>query len=141
LQARRIKTPMDAIILIIEVAAFVFPVISIPVWMYANARATRRLGQAAIRYYRQPQTTEASPVDLVLPAPPTRRRRRQFIATAVPLAAAFGVLAVFLPFGRYSHHLQWVGLALAELALVLTFARLIRITNPAPMSTAKRETN
>lgn len=53
-QARRIKTPMDAIILIIEVAAFVFPVISIPVWMYANARATRRL-------VRPPCATTARP--------------------------------------------------------------------------------
>jgi hypothetical protein len=88
LQIRRIKTPMDAIILIVEVAAFVFPVISIPVWMFANARATRRLGHAAIRYYRQTPTTEANSVGLVLPPPPTRRRRRQFIATAVPLAAA-----------------------------------------------------
>jgi hypothetical protein len=132
LQARRIKTPMDAVILIVEVGAFVFPVISIPVWMYANARATRRLGEAAIGYYRTAPTIDAGAAGLVLPAPPTRRRRRLFIATAVPLAAAFGVLAAFLPFGRYGHHLRWVGLALAELALVLIFARLIRITKPNP---------
>jgi hypothetical protein len=141
LQARRIKTPMDAVILIVEVVAFVFPVISIPVWMYANARATRRLGQAAIHYYRQPATTETSPLDVVLLAPLTRRRRRQFIATAVPLAAAFGVLAAFLPFGRWGHHLQWVGLVLAELALILTFARLIRITKPARANTASGQIN
>jgi hypothetical protein len=139
LQARRIKSLMDAIILIVEVAAFIFPVISIPVWMYANARATRRLGQAAIRYYRQDPATEPSTVDVVLFAPPTRQRRRQFIACAVPLAAAFGALAALLPIGRWGHHLQWVGLALAELALVLTFARLIRITNPPRANTARQE--
>jgi hypothetical protein len=76
---------------------------------------------------------------LVLPAPPRRRRRRLFISTAIPLAAAFAVLAAFLPFGRYGHHLRWVGLALAELALVLIFARLIRTPNRIRSSSPQSE--
>jgi hypothetical protein len=141
LQVRRLKTPIDVAIVIVEVASFLVPVVSIPVWAAANARATRRLGRAAISFYSQPSTTDSSTATLVLPSPPTRRQRRQFVATLVPLAAALGVLAAILPFGRYTHNLRWAGLVLAELALILTFARLVRITRPANTDTAKKQTH
>ncbi len=135
LQIRRFRTPMDVAVGIVEVISFVFPVVSIPVWAFASARATRRLGRAAIRYYNQPPIADDAPATLILPPPPTPRHRRRFIATLVPLAVALGVLAAILPFGRYTHNLRWAGLALAELALLLTFARLIRITSPSTRST------
>ncbi len=141
LQVRLLKTPMDVAIVIVEVVSFLIPVISIPVWAAANARATRRLGRAAISFYSQPPTTGRSAATLVLPSPPTRRQRRQFIATLVPLAAALGVLAAVLPFGRYTHNLRWAGLVLAELALILTFSRLVRITRPAQTDPSKKQTH
>jgi hypothetical protein len=50
------------------------------------------------------------------------------IARVVPLALALGVLFAFLPIGRYSHHLRWAGFVIGELALVLIFVRVIRLT-------------
>jgi hypothetical protein len=106
----------------------VLPVVSIPVWAVANARATRRLGRAAVNFYAGPPTHGGADGALTLPPRPTPRTRRLVIGTAVPLALGLGVLFALLPIGRYHHGLRWVGFGLAELALVLTFARLIRLT-------------
>jgi len=52
------------------------------------------------------------------------------ILSVVPLALALGALFYLLPFGRYHHGIQWVGLVIGELALLWTFARLVRVTRP-----------
>lgn len=65
---------------------------------------------------------------VLLPPRPTTRTRRLVIGTIVPLALALGAVITLLPISRWQHGLLWFGLALGELTLLLTFARLIRIT-------------
>ena len=65
---------------------------------------------------------------VVLPPRPTVRTRRLAIGTIVPLSLALGVVISLLPISRWQHGLLWLGLVLGELTLLLTFARLIRIT-------------
>jgi hypothetical protein len=122
------RSPIDMIITGVEVASFFVPIVSLPVWAIANARATRRLGRAAIDFYSRPVTDSGSTSHIVLPPRPRTRTRWLVIGTVVPLTLTLGVLLAFLPLGRYSQHLRWTGFAIGELALVLTFARLIRVT-------------
>jgi hypothetical protein len=130
LQMRKFKTPLDVLIAVTEVVAFFVPVVSIPVWAVANARATRRLGRAAISFYSQPPTADTGAVAIALPDPITSRTRRRLGWAFVPLVVGLAVLAAFLPLGRLGHRLPWGGLGLAELALVSTFVRLMQITAP-----------
>jgi len=125
----RAASPIDVIVAAVEVASFVVPVVSIPIWTIASARAMRRLGRAAIAFYAQERVDEEHPAPVVvLPPRPTPRTRRVVIGTIVPLALALGVVITLLPIDRWQHGLLWLGLALGELTLLLTFARLIRIT-------------
>jgi hypothetical protein len=130
LQVRKFtaKSPIDMIIAGVEVASFFVPIVSIPVWAVANSRATRKLGRAAIDFYGGPVADPAPTSSLVLPARPRLWVRRLAIGTLVPLALALGVLLAVLPLGRYSHHLHVFGFVLGELALVLIFFRLVRVT-------------
>jgi len=122
------RSPIDLLIAAAEVASFLVPVVSLPVWAIANARATRRLGHAAIDFYKGPFTVSRLETSLVLPPRPRPRTRSLMILSVVPLALALGALFYLLPIGRYRHGLQWVGLIIGELALLWTFARLIRVT-------------
>ena len=89
-------------------------------------RGANRLGRAAINYYKQdPASGGVSP--LSLPAPPPRRR---LVAGLVAAGIALGALAAVIPLGFYSRTLPLGGLVLAEVGLVLTMLRLIRITRP-----------
>jgi len=47
------------------------------------------------------------------------------------LALALGVLFSLFPSGLVHPAVRWIGLVLGELALLLTFARLIRLTRIA----------
>ena len=127
------RSAFDAVLGAAEVASFVFPVVSIPVWALSNARATRRLGRAAADFYRLP-VADLDVTPVVLPPRPPRRVRRLSIGCVVPLALALGVLVTLLPGGTAEHGLRWAGLAIGEASLVLIFARLVRITrvDPAP---------
>jgi hypothetical protein len=133
LQVRKFtsKSPIDMVIAFVEVASFFIPVVSIPVWAVANSRATRKLSRAAVDFYSRRADDPASTYSVVLP--PRRRLwvRRLVIGTVVPLTLALGALFAFLPLGRYSHHLHVAGFVLGELALVLIFFRLIRVTRTA----------
>jgi hypothetical protein len=134
LQVRKLRSrsPFEVVIGAAEVASFFVPVVSLPVWAFANAHATRRLGRRAIDFYRQPSAASSVEPPVVLPSRPPARTRRLVIATVVPFALALGVLWSYLPIGRYQHG-RWIGLAIGEAALALTFARLIRLTRvPAP---------
>ena len=122
------RSLFDVIITGAEVASYFVPVVSLPVWAFANARSTRRLGNRAIDYYHQLAVQQVPHTAIVLPARPRPRTRRLVIGSVVPLALALGVLFFFLPIGPYHHGVRWVGLAISEAALVLTFARLIRLT-------------
>jgi hypothetical protein len=122
------RSPLDLLIAGAEVASYLVPVVSLPVWAFANARATRRLGRAAIDFYTQPTPERPFTTAIVLPSRPSARSRRIFIASVLPLALALGVLFSLLPFAQLHQGLRWIGLVLGELALVLTFARLIRLT-------------
>jgi len=123
------RSPIDIVIAFAEVASYLIPVVSMPVWTYASARATRRLGHAAINFYSQPVVTEQTlKPSIVLPSRPKPKTRKLLIVSVVPLGLTLGVLFWFLPLGLYHHGLRWVGLVISELALALTFARLIRLT-------------
>ena len=133
LQVRKFtsKSPIDLIVAAAEVASFFVPFVSIPVWGYANARATRRLGRAAVDFYSRPAADPASAEALVLPARPRPWVRWLVIVTVVPLFLVLGVLLAFLPLGRYSHNLHLIGFVIGEIALVWIFFRLIRVTRDA----------
>jgi hypothetical protein len=131
------RSPFDLVVAGAQIASYFVPVVSIPVWAISNARATRRLGRAAIEFYRQPPS--AAQVDIgALPTRPKRRTRRTLIATVVPLGLALSVLVTLALTGSYAHHLRWVALALAEASLLLIFVRVIHLTRteassaPAP---------
>jgi hypothetical protein len=131
LHARKVRaaSPIDLIVAAVEVASFVVPVVSIPIWTIASARAMRRLGRAAMAFYAHEPVDEREAAPAVrLPPRPTPRTRRLVIGTIVPLALALGVVITLLPINRWQHGLLWLGLVLGELTLLLTFARLIRIT-------------
>ena len=129
LRLRRVnwRSPIDVLITGAEVASYLVPVISLPVWAYASARAMRRLGHRAIDFYSG-SDEERSRIPIVLLPRPKPWSRRMVLASVVPLAAALGVLFFILPFGFSHPAVRWVGLVLGELALLLTFARLIRLT-------------
>jgi hypothetical protein len=124
----RKRSLFDKAIAVGEVASYFVPVVSLPIWVIANAIATRRLGRAAIDYYGRPETEVSGLPALVLPSRPEPRVRRLLIGTAVPMALAMGVVFSFLPLGRYQHGLRWIGLAIGETVIALTFARLVRLT-------------
>jgi hypothetical protein len=130
LQLRRLKarSPVDMIIGMVELVSFLIPVVSIPAWVVANARATRRLGLAALELYTGPRTDDGPDGTIVLPPRFKPRTRRLVFGIVVPLALVLGLWTVLLPIGRVHHGLRWLGLALAELALVVTFGRLIWVT-------------
>jgi hypothetical protein len=135
LQVRKLRArgPVDLLVLGVELASYLIPLVSIPVWALANARATRRLGRAAITFYAEPVGARGpSDADVPLPARPTPRARRWTIALGLPIAVGFGVFAALDPVGRFRLGVVWVGVALAELALLFTFWRLVRVTRPAP---------
>jgi hypothetical protein len=122
------RSPIDLVIAGAEIASYLVPVVSMPVWTYASARATRRLGHAAIDFYSQPVAEQTLKTSIVLPPRPKPRTRKLLIGSVVPLALILGVVFWFLPFGFLHLGLRWVGLVIGELALALTFARLIRLT-------------
>jgi hypothetical protein len=70
LRLRRLKRPIDVTIAAVEIASFVFPVVSTPSAPFANARATHRLGRAAIRYYSRTPAAGAAAATVVLPDQP-----------------------------------------------------------------------
>jgi hypothetical protein len=129
LRLRRVnwRSPIDVLIMGAEVASYLVPVISLPVWAYASARSMRRLGHSAIDFYSG-SSEERPTTDVVLPPRPGPRSRRMVIASVVPLAVALGVLFFIFPFGFTHPAVRWIGLVLGEIALLLTFARLIRLT-------------
>jgi hypothetical protein len=132
LRVRRVnwRSPIDVVVVGAEIASYLVPVISLPVWAYASARAMRRIGRSAIDFYGG-DLPEPPVAPFTLLARPPPRTRRLVIASAVPLALALGVLFSFLPFGLVHPSVRWIGLVLGELALLLTFARLIRLTRVA----------
>ena len=129
LRLRRVnwRSPVDVLVAGAEVASYLVPVISLPVWAYASACAMRRLGRSAIAFYSEAPTPPPT-TRVVLPPRPSARTRRIVIASIVPLAVALGVLFSLLPLGVWHPAIRWIGLILGEVALLLTFARLIRLT-------------
>lgn len=123
----RARSRIDKVIGGLEVASYFVPVVSLPVWAFANARVTRRLGRSALGFYGQPSEGQGTMPALTLPRRPEPRTRKLTIGTVVPLALAMGALFFFLPLDRYQHG-RWIGLAIGEALLALTFARLIRLT-------------
>jgi hypothetical protein len=131
LQLRRIKRPLDVVIWAAEAAAFFVPLMSIPVWTYANAVSTKRLGRAAMEHYR-PTSAGADPTTtIVLARPPTARVRRRLVVSLVGLIVALAILAPFTPLGKVSHSLPLGGIVLAEIGLLWTGLRLALITRPS----------
>ena len=69
-------SPIDLVIAGAEVASYLIPVVSMPVWTYASARATRRLGHAAIDFYSQPVPEQTLKSSIVLPPRPEPKTRK-----------------------------------------------------------------
>ena len=132
LRVRRVnwRSPIDVVVFGAEIASYLVPVISLPVWAYASARAMRRIGRSAIDFYGG-DPPEPLIARFTLLARPPPRTRRLVIASVVPLALALGVLFSLFPSGLVHPAVRWIGLVLGELALLLTFARLIRLTRIA----------
>jgi Mn2+/Fe2+ NRAMP family transporter len=132
LRVRKFKDrgPLEILVFMAGVASFFLPIVSIPVWVFANARATRRLGRAAIRFYTDP-ANDSGAIELDLPPGFSSRTRRWTIAVMIPIVVGFGLLAALFHVGRFHVRIVWLGVALAELALVLTFWRLLRVTRPS----------
>lgn len=137
LRLRRVNwcSPLDVVVAGAEIASYLVPVISLPVWAYASSRAMRRLGRSAIDFYSGPPR-ERPTTPVVLPPRPAPRSRRMILASVVPLAVALGVLFYIFPFGLNSS-VRWIGLVLGEAALLLTFARLIRLTSKSAAVTKR----
>ena len=132
LRVRRVnwRSPIDVVVFGAEIASYLVPVISLPVWAYASARAMRRIRRSAIDFYGG-DPPEPLIARFTLLARPPPRTRRLVIASVVPLALALGVLFSLFPSGLVHPAVRWIGLVLGELALLLTFARLIRLTRIA----------
>jgi hypothetical protein len=134
LRLRRLnwRSPLDVLIVGAEVASYLVPVISLPVWAYASARAMRRVGRSAIAFYGEAEERRPTTPVVLLPRP-RPRSRRIFIASVIPFAVALGVLFSLLP--GFHPAVRWIGLVVGEVALLLTFARLVRLTRAvAPAS-------
>ena len=67
------RSPIDLVIAGAEVASYLVPVVSMPVWTYASARATRRLGHAAINFYSQPVAEQSLKSQSCCRPAPSRR--------------------------------------------------------------------
>jgi len=124
----RSRSIFDRVVGVVEVVAYFVPVLSMPIWAVANAHATRRLGQRAIDFYGQPAPALELGEPIVLPGRLSSRKRRLLIAAVIPLALAMGALLAVFPIGHARVSARWLALALGELALMLTFARLVRLT-------------
>lgn len=135
LRLRRVnwRSPFDVVVAGAELASYLVPVMSLPVWAYASARSMRRLGHSAIDFYSGPSKDRPTTPIVLLPRP-APRFRRMAIASVVPLALALGVLFFIFPFGLNHSAVRWIGLILGELALLLTFTRLVWLTRVTPSS-------
>ncbi len=139
LQLGRFRSPVELIVTTAEVLAYLIPIVSIPVWMTANMRTSKRLGRDATRFYRQYPLTADDRVETTLPALAARHRRGRFIAALTAATALLlGLGIVILPRGYLAHHLPFGGVALAEAVLVWTFVRLLQLTRPARRGRAGR---
>ena len=139
LQLGRFRSPVEVIVTIAEVLAYLIPIVSIPVWMTANMRTTKRLGRDATRFYQQYPLTENGRAATTLPALAARHGRGRFIATlALTTAILLGLGLVILPRGYLAHHLPFGGVVLAEAVLLWTFLRLAQLTRPARRGRAGR---
>jgi hypothetical protein len=129
LRLRRVnwRSPIDMVVVGAELASYFIPVISLPVWAYASARSMRRLGRSAILFYEGPPAEQPT-TPVLLPPRPNPQYRRMAIASVVPLAVVLGALFFYLPLGLIHPGVRWIGLILGEAALLLSFARIIRLT-------------
>jgi EcsC protein family len=130
LQLRVVRRPLDALVLVAEVLSFVVPIIGIPVWAYVNKRTTRRLGETAVRLYEQGGAEAVRPTGVTLAPAPTRRARRRLVGGVIAVGIALAALALVIPLGRLSHSLPLAGRGLAELGLLFTVSRLVRMVGP-----------
>ena len=132
LQLGRFRSPVEFIVTIAEVLAYLIPIVSIPVWMTANMRTTKRLGRDAIRFYRQyPLTANDRAANRAAGAgrpPPSWPVHRGSCRNDRILV---GLGLVILPRGYLAHHLPFGGVVLAEAVLLWTFVRLLQLTRPA----------
>jgi hypothetical protein len=129
-EIRKMKNPLDVLIVAAEIAAFFVPVISIPVWAYASGASTRRVGRAAIAYYGAVSPSRDVRTSVVVRDTPSARARRKVVVVLLAVLIMLGIVAPFVPLGRVSHFLPLGGIVLAELALVLTGLRLFLVTRP-----------
>ena len=137
LQLNRFKSPVEVIVTSAEVAAYLIPIVSIPVWMVANMRTAKRLGRDAVEFYSNYPATSDHPSITVPPLAP-RHRQRRFIAGLVVLTIVLlGLALVILPRGYLAHHLPFGGLILAEVVLLWTSVRLVQVTRLRPSNRSK----
>jgi hypothetical protein len=130
LQLRKVRRPIDVVIIIAAVLSFVLPIVGIPFWAVANARVTRRRGEDAIRFYGKHQPVAEASVGVTLFPEPTHSARRWMVAAVLLVGLLLAALALLLPLGRISHRLPLAGRGLAEFGLLFTISSLIRALRP-----------
>ena len=124
---------VNGIISAAETLSYVVPVLSIPAWAAGNARATRKLGHAAVESYStplSPSQTSSLPAGFILPPPISRTRRRLRAASGVVLCAVPVLLAVFFP-GDPLAAKRTIVVVLTEVFLLLTVGRLLWVARGA----------
>ncbi len=129
LRERRSARPLDRVISTLQLASYLIPVVGIPSGAAASARASKKLGQAAIGYYdhRLPPPGE---LGFALPALPSRRQRSRLTAAAELICAVPALLVLVFDGGIHGLKQQWLLTTVAELFLIATFGRLLWITRP-----------
>jgi hypothetical protein len=130
LQLRRLKSPLDVLLVPLEALSLLTPIIGIPVWAYVSGRQARRLGGAAIRFYEANAPGDVPPSIVALPPAPTDRARRRVVSALVAVGLLLAALAQLVPLGRISHLLPLAGRGLVEVGLLLTISRLVRMVRP-----------
>ena len=120
---------INAVITVLGLASFVVPFLGVPVCAAGSARTARRLGRAAIDYYRSAPTDAVLRQPLRLPRPPGRGRMvvRAIIGFLI-LAVGAGATVAWI--GAQHHGVKRILLGLVWLWIGSAYVRLFVLLNP-----------
>lgn len=120
---------VNAVLTALGLASFVVPFLGVPVCAAGSARATRKLGRAAIDFYGSPPTDDAPVAVFALPAPPSRSRTlTNAVIAAVVLIVAAAATVHWI--GGQHHGIKRILLAVVWLWVGYAYARLFALLYP-----------